>query len=495
VARTEAEKYVEAELSFVRRIGEMAAEHPDQVAVRVIKRDGTEPAMTWAELHERSSQVAAAMAARGLSYGDRLAIGLVNSPQLMVSTFAAWKLGAVPVPVRWDIPDWELERIKAVIEPRIFIGPEDLEWIDATATDPVPEFAEVISPQTNGICSSGSTGTPKVIIADRKPIFMDAMAIPMMEQFRHIPRPQVILVPTQMYHTNGFATFFNLLGGDELILMEKFDAARVVDVIEHYHVSNFTATPTMLQRIADLPGIDDRDLSSIQWFIQGAAPMPPALVHRWADMIGADRILMAYGMTEGLGLTALTAVEWMEHQGTVGRGIRGTELRILDEDQKELAPGEIGDIYLRSMALGADYEYLGNAPRLRSTPDGFQTAGDMGYLDDDGYLFLVDRRVDMIITGGANVFPAEVEYAIIEHPAIADVVVIGLQDPAWGRRVHAIVQPAEHATAPTEAEVIAYAKTRLASYKVPKTIEFVDEIPRSAATKVNRGLLVEARGG
>jgi bile acid-coenzyme A ligase len=260
-------------------------------------------------------------------------------------------------------------------------------------------------------------------------------------------------------------------------------------------VSNFTATPTMLQRIADLPGIDDRDLSSIEWFIQGAAPMPPALVHRWAGMVGADRILMAYGMTEGLGLTALTGTEWMDHQGTVGRGIRGTELRILDEDQNELPPGEIGDIYLRSLALGGGYEYLGNAPRLRSTADGFQTAGDMGYLDEDGYLYLVDRRVDMIITGGANVFPAEVEYALIEHPAVADVVVVGLQDPEWGRRVHAIVQPATHTATPTEAELITYAKTRLASYKVPKTVEFVEEIPRSAATKVNRGALVEARGG
>jgi bile acid-coenzyme A ligase len=132
---------------------------------------------------------------------------------------------------------------------------------------------------------------------------------------------------------------------------------------------------------------------------------------------------------------------------------------------------------------------------LRTTDDGFQTAGDMGYLDDDGYLYLVDRRVDMIVTGGANVFPAEVEAALIDHPDIADVVVVGLRDPAWGRRVHAIIEPSDPAAPPSAHEIIGYAKSRLAPYKLPKTVETVDVIPRSEATKVNRGALVAARGG
>ena len=159
-----------------------------------------------------------------------------------------------------------------------------------------------------------------------------------------------------------------------------------------------------------------------------------------------------------------------------------------------LPVGELGEIYLRS-PMYDDYEYLGGAPLLRGTDDGFHTAGDLGYLDDEGYLYLVDRRVDMIITGGANVFPAEVETALIDHPKIADVVVIGLRDPEWGRRVHAIVEPADPASPPSFEEVVAYAKSRLAPYKVPKTVEIVDAIPRSAATKVSRGALVEARGG
>jgi bile acid-coenzyme A ligase len=297
-----------------------------------------------------------------------------------------------------------------------------------------------------------------------------------------------------MYHVNAFSTFNSLLMRDPLFVMEKFDARRALEVIERHRITTFTATPTMLQRMADVPGIDDRDLSSLVWITQGAAPMPPSLVHRWAGLIGAEKIFMAYGMTEGIGITAVRGDDWMRHPGTVGKGMRGTEVRILDGDRRDLPTGQVGEIYLRSPSYGGS-RYLGDEPPLQSTDDGFQTGGDVGYLDDDGFLYLVDRRVDLIITGGANVFPAEVEAALSDHPEIADVVVIGLQDPEWGRRVHAIVEARDPATLPTTDEIIAYAKGRLAAYKVPKTVEFVDAIPRSEATKVNRGRLVDARGG
>jgi bile acid-coenzyme A ligase len=145
--------------------------------------------------------------------------------------------------------------------------------------------------------------------------------------------------------------------------------------------------------------------------------------------------------------------------------------------------------------MTGSYDYRGGAALLPITPDGFGTGGDIGWVDAEGYLYLADRRADMIITGGANVFPAEVESALCDHPEIADVVVIGLKDDQWGRRVHAVVEPKDKAAPPSEADVIAYAKGKLAGYKVPKTVEFVDEIPRSAATKVSRGAMVEARGG
>jgi bile acid-coenzyme A ligase len=222
--------------------------------------------------------------------------------------------------------------------------------------------------------------------------------------------------------------------------------------------------------------------------------MSLSLVHWWASLIGAERIIMAYGSSEGLGLTVLTGTEWMDHQGSVGTGFLGAEVRIYDDGGHHLPPGEIGHIFVRSPSYqGATY--LGEAPQLHMTDDGFGTVGDMGYLDDEGYLYLVDRRVDLIITGGANVFPAEVEAALIDHPRIADVVVVGLKDPEWGRRVHAIIEPVDRDDPVTLDEVRAYVKSRLLPYKVPKTIEIVDAIPRSEAMKVNRGRLVEARGG
>lgn len=267
-----------------------------------------------------------------------------------------------------------------------------------------------------------------------------------------------------------------------------------MEAIERHRVTTFTATPTMLQRMADLPGIDERDLSSIEWIVQGAAPMPATLVHRWAGLIGAERIIMAYGMTEAIGLAALRGDEWMKHEGSVGRGFRGTEIRILGPDGREVPTGEIGEIFLRSPAYGGS-DYLGEVPRMRTTEDGFASVGDLGCVDGDGYLYVADRRVDLIISGGANVFPAEVERALIDHPNVADVVVIGLRDDQWGRRVHALVEPADPAVPPSAEEIIAFAKGRLAPYKVPKTVEIVAAIPRSEATKVNRGRLVEARGG
>jgi bile acid-coenzyme A ligase len=484
----------EEELSNVRRLWELADERPDEVAYVHVAIDGTESSVTWAGLHRRSSQLAAALASRGVGYGDRVALGIRNSPEFVFGVLAAWKLGAVPIPVRWDVPDWELERLKAVIQPRVYVGPDDLPWIRATADDPVPDFPELVSPNSNGICSSGATGTPKVILSDAPAVFNPMMSVPIAEAFMTVTRPQRILVLAPMYHINAFATLSSMLTGDQLYVLEKFDAARIVDAIERHRITTFTGTPTMLQRIADLPGVDDHDLSSLEWIMIGAAPIPPSLVHRWAKLTGPEKIIMAYGSTEALGLTVLTGDEWMRHQGSVGRGFSGAEVRILDDDQHDVPLGEIGNVYVRSPNYrGATY--LGEAPQIPMTDDGFGTVGDMGYLDEDGYLYLVDRRVDLIITGGANVFPAEVEAALIDHPKIADVVVVGLKDPEWGRRVHAIIAPADPADPPTFDEVRAYAKSRLLPYKVPKSIEIVDAIPRSEAMKVNRGRLVEARGG
>ena len=484
----------EEHVSIPARMRDLVEERPDEVVWRFVATDGSETTFTWPELDRRSGQLAGALAERGLGLGDRLGIGLRNSPQFVLAVLAAWKLGAIPVPMRWDLPDWELDRLREAIDGKVHLGEDDLEWIDATAEREVPDLPDVVAPRSNGICSSGSTGLPKVIVSNRPGVYDPALTIPIAEGWRPIPRPQVVLVLGPMYHMNGFHSCVSLVGGDHVVVVERFDAAQVVDVIERHRATTFNCTPTMLKRLADLPGIDDRDLSSIEWICQGAAPMPPYLVHRWAGLIGPEKLIMAYGMSEGLGITAIRGDEWMDHEGSVGRPARDTELRVLDGDGNPAPPGEVGDLYLRSKTYGGS-DYLGGSAQPTMTEDGFCSVGDLGYVDEDGFLFVVDRRSDLIITGGANVYPAEVEIALMDHPKVADVAVVGLKDDEWGRRVHAIIQAADPADPPTFDEIRAHAKERIAPYKVPKSIEIVDEIPRSAATKVNRGALLEARGG
>jgi bile acid-coenzyme A ligase len=448
--------------------------------------------MTFAELDGRANQWGRALAAAGAQLGSLVALGIPNSEQLVLAALGSWKIGAVPIPMRWDLPDWERSRVLEVIAPDVTVDDETRSALTASAAGQSAEtLPDVVSPKANGICSSGSTGLPKVILTLAQGTWTPESSFPFLAAWAPTPTPQTILVPGPMYHTNGFSPLTYMLGGDELVVLEKFDAAMVVDVIERHRITNFTATPTMLSRIAALPDIRERDLSSIAWILQGAAVMPQALLRTWFELLSPEQVVMAYGMTEGLGLTALRGDEWLAHPGSVGRGFRDTEVRILDQQGQSVKTGELGEVYLRS-PMSAGYLYLGGAPLLPSTPDGFRTAGDIGHLDDDGYLYIADRRSDMIITGGANVFPAEVECALAEHDAIADVVVIGLTDSEWGRRVHAVIQLANPLS---EQQVIAYAKARLSPYKVPKTVEFVDESPRTAATKVNRSAMVEARGG
>ncbi len=485
----------DAGVPFGARLRQLAEDDPKSVGLVLVARDGSERHLTWRALEDGANQWARALQAAGAGPGDRVALAVPNSVELVLAALGTWTSGAVPVPVRWDLPEWERDRVLTVIDAKVVVDDSGLEQLRALAAaqDPGP-VPEVVSPQVSGICSSGSTGTPKVIVSERPALWTPALSEPFLAHWEPVERPQVILVMAPMYHTNGFTTLNFLLGGDRLVVLEKFDAAVALDVIEGHGITNFTATPTMLQRMAQADGLAERDLSSIRWILQGAAVMPPNLLRTWFEVLAPEKVVMSYGMTEQLGLAALRGDEWLAHPGSVGRGFRDTEIKILDAQGDEVPTGELGQIYLRSPMTGS-YTYRGGAALLPTTPDGFGTAGDIGWLDEDGYLYVVDRRDDMIITGGANVFPAEVESALADHPGIADVVVIGLRDERWGRRVHAVIEPSDPRSPVAEVEVLAYAKSRLAAYKVPKTVELVDRIPRSAATKVSRSAMVRARGG
>jgi bile acid-coenzyme A ligase len=477
------------------QIHRVAEAHPGQVAIIFSAEDGSEREVTWDELDQRSTQVARVLAERGLAQGDILAVCLRNSPEHLMACFAAWKVGAVVVPMRWDLPEWERARVLATLAPRLLIDAEHagiFEESRSAATDPLPE---VVAPHGWGVCSSGSTGTPKVILIKNPGIFLPIGGVSsVVESYGELPRPQLVMVPAPLYHTNGFTAPRNLMAGNKIVLLERFNAARILDLIERHRVTGFIGATPMLQRICQVPGIEERDLSSLDWVQQGASPLPVWLGRRWCDLVGPEHFYLSYGASEMHGLVICRGDEWLQHPGTLGRGFNETEIKILDPEGDELAPGEVGAIYMRTPTGPAAFYVGDNVPQMPRTDDGFVTVGDLGWLDDDGFLFLADRRVDMIVTGAANVYPAEVESALSEHPGIADVVVVGLRDPEWGRRVHAIVQPVDDV--PLEAEeVITFARERLAPYKVPKTVEFVDAGLRNDAMKLNRAALVAERDG
>ncbi len=489
-------------VSYGRRLAELAEMQPDATAFIFVTTDGSEWPVTWRQLEDRSNRVARGLAKRGVGQGDMVVIELPNSVEHVVAAFAVWKVGGCVLPLRWDLPAWERERVLAVAEPAIVVGrrTEDGPWQLAapellddpgSGADPLPDR---IPDPARAIASSGSTGVPKVICGSGSGIYMPTAIENSAANALGQHAGQVQLVPAPFYHTNGsLITFTALLQGQSLIIMERFVADLALELIERHRVNTLTATTIMLQRMARSPDIDTRDLSSVESLLHGAAPLPQWLARFWIDRIGPTGFFIAYGSTENAGTCFVRGDEWLARPGTVGRPVN-TELRIRDDDGRDLPPGEVGMIHMRRPGDSAPvFRYLGDVPSSTGT-DGFTVLGDLGWLDDDGYLYLADRRLDMIISGGANVYPAEVEAALTEHAGVADAVVIGLPDDEWGERVHAVVQPNPDVP-PTGDDLRGHCRERLAAYKVPKTIEFVERLPRNDAGKIRRGDLARERAG
>jgi bile acid-coenzyme A ligase len=297
-----------------------------------------------------------------------------------------------------------------------------------------------------------------------------------------------------LYHVNGFAFAApTALEGGRVVIMEKFDAARAVELIERHGINFTVMVPTMLQRVARLPDVNKDRLASLDRVVYGGARVPEWVVDRWLELIDPAKFVFSYGSSERLGLVMMTGVEWADHRGATGKPV-DVEISIRDPEGAPLPPGEVGEIWMRPLGPRRLFEYIG-MPTPEPTPDGYYTLGDVGALDADGYLYVSDRRKDMIVTGGANVFPAEVEIALSEHPDVVDQVVVGVPDEEWGQRVHAIIQVADPERPPTGPELRDFCKTRLATYKVPKTYEIVERVPRTEAGKLNRTNLGNERAG
>lgn len=483
--------------SYGRRLTELARLAPDEVAV-VEVGEGADRCLTWAELDQRADALAAAWVRRGRVSGDVVAVCLPNCLEHLIACAGAWKLGAVPVVVRWDLPAWERRRVLGVIAPDVVVDNESALG-DDTGVRSQPAGTEVVadavSPHRFGVCTSGSTGTPKVVLHARSGQFLpeEAVTSAVVEAYGTLAGPQTLLVANALYHSSSITTVtLNLMAGRRSVLLRRFRPDLLQDALCRWAVTGFMAPTPQLLRLARWPGLEAAAFRNVGWIQHGAAPLPEWLGRFWIDLVGPERFFTSYGSAEAVGIVACRGDEWLTHPGTLGRGVLGTEVRILGADGQPVEPGSIGLIHLRRPG-GPAGRYAGRGvSALEVGAEGFATVGDLGWMDEGGFVYLADRREDLIVTGGANVYPAEVEAAIGEHPAVADVVVIGLPDEEWGQRVHAIVQP-EPGSALNEDAIRAFARGRLARYKVPKAVELVEEIPRSAAMKVNRRQLSEER--
>ncbi len=451
--------------------------------------------LTWAELDRRSNRLARAYAELGVEADDFVTIALPNGVEFFEAVFATWKLGATPQPISAKLPRFERDQIIEVGRPKLVVGvpdgshPHDTTVApgyapDATLSDePLPErTARYFKAMTSG----GSTGRPKLIVSHT-----EARWDPEGDYMNFLSGGSV-LIPGPLYHNGPFMwAMIALFKGNRVTVTTRFDAEGTLALIEQERVDTVYLVPTMMQRIWNLPDpVKSRhDLSSLRCIWHLAAPCPAWLKEAYIDWFGPDVIWELYGGTEGQGSTIITGSEWLEHKGSVGRPGEHCEMKIVGEDGNTLGPGEVGEVFMRPKAgPGTTYHYLG--AEARAIEGGWESLGDMGYMDGDGYLYLSDRRTDMIISGGANIYPAEVEAAIDAFPGVRSSAAIGLPHEDLGNAVHAIVD------APggiDESALLDHLAERLVRYKIPRSFEFVTEPLRDDAGKVRRKALREAR--
>lgn len=468
------------------------------------RRDPARPAVTcdgvtvsYAELDARSNRKARQLSALGIGEGDVVTLALPNGFEFYVTVFAIWKLGASPNVVSAKLPAAELRAIVDLATPRLIIGASNARiegWPYLAAgtepgdlpADPLPTR---ISPRWKIMTSGGSTGRPKLIV-DGRPGVYDPKAAALGRE-----PGDTVLNPGPLYHNAPFVfSFPTLFTGGHVVDMGTFDPLRALELIERYKVNWVNFVPTMMSRISKLPPEQREgfDVSSLRAVWHMASICPPWLKQAWINWLGPDRLFEMYGGTEVLGTTLITGREWLSHKGSVGRVMPGFQMRILDEQGQELPAGEIGGIYfLPDTGPGSTYQYIG---AKASAAGDWQTYGDLGYVDAEGYLYIADRRTDMIVSGGANIFPAEVEAALDQHPEVRSSIVIGLPDADLGARAHAIVQVLDEARGRTDADALrAFLAERLVRYKIPRTFEFTSEYLRDDAGKARRSQLREER--
>ena len=478
--------------TFAARLTELAATRPEQPAVTV-----GDITISFEQLEQRANRLARHLLDLGVAAGDFVTIAEPNSVECVVASFACWKVGATPQPVSARLPRLELDALVELADPAVVIGAEvgdrpclPLGFAPSDDLSNEPLDPAAVAAAWKAPTSGGSTGRPKLIVSGDPSVYHEGLIG--LGATIGAEAGATTIMPGPLYHNGPFIwTYLSLLAGAHVEILPRFDAIATLEAIERHRARAIYLVPTMMQRIWKLPEEDRlaHDVSSLQVAFHLAEPCPPWLKEAWIDWLGPEVIWELYGGTEGQSFTVLNGQEWLDHRGSVGRPIVG-EIGIRDEDGTPLPPGEVGDVWLRSTDRDTPtYRYVGAEADARD--GGWECLGDMGWMDEDGYLYLADRRKDMILVGGANIYPAEVESALNAHAAIASSAVIGLPDEERGNRIHALIEADPSAVDLDELK--AFLGERLVSYKLPRTFEFVDEPVRDDAGKVRRGALRDER--
>ncbi len=480
-----------------------AQRRPDAVALRV-----DDDVYTYAELNDAARDLAHALHGLGVRRGDRVGILVPNSAEFFMATHACGRLGAIVVPVNihfkadeagWVVTDSGATAVVVTRElvPALAQVPDIARlvvedgWAAGMPDVDPPDVIGDAWPTTMAY-TSGTTGRPKGVAMGPDDMRRRAAGVSANRDVWGIGPGTVHLMVGPAYHAGpSYWAQMHLAIGATVVVMRRWDAETALGLIERWHVTTTHMVPANFQRILALP--DDvrsrYDISSLRLVVHAAAPCPVPLKRAFMEFVGADKVWEYYGASEGGG-TVISPQEWLQKPGSVGKPFPGHRFLVLDDDGRELPPGEVGTLWVAP--AGTSFEYHNDPDKTAAQYRGeFFTVGDAAYLDEDGYLFLADRKSDMVISGGVNIYPREIEECLLTQPGIVDCAVLGVPDDEWGEVLLAIVQPRTEGTL-AEDDVVSWVRDHLADFKRPRLVEFVAELPRDPNGKVRKPKLREA---